>query len=79
MLCRETDHTNLYFIQQRRRGHGKTRGLSSLFVGTLDSVFDTKPAPFRILHVTPNSEVYYGIRSSDIFIAFDVCMYNIIM
>ena len=26
----------------------------------MDSVFDTKPAPFRILHQTPSSEVYYG-------------------
>lgn len=29
-------------------------------MGTLDSVRDTKPPPYRILHQTPNSEVYYG-------------------
>lgn len=49
-----------FFVLQRRRGHGESRGLSSLLVGTLDSVFDTKPAPYRILHQTPNAEVYYG-------------------
>ncbi|KAH1009233.1 hypothetical protein HUJ04_001618 [Dendroctonus ponderosae] len=27
----------------------------------MDSIFDTKPAPYRILHQTPNSEVYYLI------------------
>lgn len=25
----------------------------------MDSIFDTKPAPYRILHQTPTSEVYY--------------------
>lgn len=54
-----TDRTSKFFVLQRRRGHD-TKGLSSLLVGTLDSVFDTKPAPFRILHQTPNSESYYG-------------------
>lgn len=55
-----TKETSRYFVLQRRRGHGESRGLSKLFVGTLDSVFDTKPAPFRILHQTPSSEVFYG-------------------
>lgn len=59
---RDSDENSLYFVRQRRKGHGKSRGLSSLLVGTLDSVLDSKPAPFRILHQTPNSEVYYGIR-----------------
>lgn len=57
---RDTDETSLYFVLQRRKGHGKSKGLSSLLVGTLDSVRDTKPAPYRILHQTPNSEIYYG-------------------
>lgn len=26
----------------------------------MDSVLDTKPPPFRILHQTPSSEVYWG-------------------
>uniref|UniRef100_A0A6B2EBH3 Putative gtpase-activating protein gyp2 n=1 Tax=Phlebotomus kandelakii TaxID=1109342 RepID=A0A6B2EBH3_9DIPT len=59
-----TEHPSKYFVMQRRRGHGQSRGLSSLLVGTLDSVFDTRPAPFRILHQTPSSEVYYEIASA---------------
>jgi len=54
-----TEQSSPYFVLQRRKGHGNTKGLSSILVGTLDSVFDTKPPPFRILHQTPNSEVYY--------------------
>jgi hypothetical protein len=56
---RVTEQSSPYFVLQRRKGHGNTKGLSSILVGTLDSVFDTKPPPFRILHQTPNSEVYY--------------------
>lgn len=61
-MSRDTDETTLYFVLQRRKGHGKSKGLSSLLVGTLDSVRDTKPAPYRILHQTPNSEIYYGMQ-----------------
>ncbi|XP_041977166.1 TBC1 domain family member 9 isoform X2 [Aricia agestis] len=60
----DTDETSLYFVLQRRKGHGKSKGLSSLLVGTLDSVLDSKPAPFRILHQTPNSEIYYVISEA---------------
>lgn len=61
IICyRDNDETSLYFVLQRRKGHGKSKGLSSLIVGTFDSVRDTKPPPYRILHLTPNSEVYYG-------------------
>jgi len=31
-----------------------------MLVGTYDSVMNTKPAPYRILHQTPSSEVSYG-------------------
>lgn len=57
--CRETEDSTLYFVVQHRKGHGTIKGLSSLLVGTMDSIFDTKPAPYRILHQTPSSEVYY--------------------
>ncbi|KAJ2952626.1 hypothetical protein O0L34_g6956 [Tuta absoluta] len=60
----DDDQTSLYFVLQRRKGHGKSKGLSSLLVGTLDSVRDTKPAPYRILHQTPNSEIYYVIATA---------------
>ncbi|XP_017882346.1 TBC1 domain family member 9 [Ceratina calcarata] len=59
-----TEQATVYFVLQRRKGHGKTKGLTSILVGTLDSVFDTKPAPFRILHQTPSSEVYWEIACS---------------
>lgn len=59
-IYRITEEASLYFVRQRRKGHGKTKGLTSIIVGTLDSVFDTKPPPFRILHQTPSSEVYWS-------------------
>ncbi|XP_017769270.1 PREDICTED: TBC1 domain family member 9 isoform X2 [Nicrophorus vespilloides] len=60
----ETEKASIYFILQHRKGHGNSRGLSSLLVGTMDSIFDTKPPPYRILHQTPTSEVYYQIACS---------------
>lgn len=50
-----------YFVLQKRRGHGESRGFGSMLVGTIDSVMNTKPAPYRILHQTPSSEVSYEI------------------
>ncbi|XP_077490901.1 TBC1 domain family member 8/9 [Amblyomma americanum] len=58
-----TEQSNTFFTLQRRKGHG-TKGLSSVLVGTLDSVFDSKPAPYRILHRTPLSEVSYVVATS---------------
>ncbi|XP_030570382.1 TBC1 domain family member 9 isoform X2 [Drosophila novamexicana] len=59
-----------YFVLQKRRGHGESRGFGSMLVGTFDSVMNTKPAPYRILHQTPSSEVSYeiaiGITQDDI-------------
>lgn len=55
---RMTECANPFFILQRRKGHG-TKGIGSLLVGTLDSILDTRPAPYRILLQTGNSEVSY--------------------
>ncbi|XP_017026372.1 TBC1 domain family member 9 isoform X1 [Drosophila kikkawai] len=50
-----------YFVLQKRRSHGESRGFGSILVGTYDSMMNTKPPPYRILHQTPSSEVSYEI------------------
>lgn len=59
----DTERADGYFILQRRKGHG-SKGLSSILVGTIDSVLDSRPAPFRILYQTPGSDVSYTIAAS---------------
>ncbi|XP_034082535.1 TBC1 domain family member 8B isoform X1 [Gymnodraco acuticeps] len=59
-----TEEDNEYFVLQRRRGYGEGGGgLTGLLVGTLDTVLDStsKVAPYRILHHTPDSQVYWSI------------------
>ncbi|CAL8267162.1 unnamed protein product [Merluccius merluccius] len=59
-----TENDNEYFVLQRRRGYGEgAGGLTGLLVGTLDTVLDStsKVAPFRILHHTPDSQIYWSI------------------
>ncbi|KAL0994207.1 hypothetical protein UPYG_G00119230 [Umbra pygmaea] len=59
-----TENGNDYFVLQRRRGYGEgAGGLTGLLVGTLDTMLDStsKVAPFRILHQTPDSQVYWSI------------------
>ncbi|XP_068107148.1 TBC1 domain family member 8B isoform X2 [Hyperolius riggenbachi] len=59
-----TEISNPYFVLQRRRGYGEEGGgLTGLLVGTLDAVLDStaKVAPFRILHQTPDSQVYWSV------------------
>uniref|UniRef100_A0A8C8R5W2 TBC1 domain family member 8B n=1 Tax=Pelusios castaneus TaxID=367368 RepID=A0A8C8R5W2_9SAUR len=58
------ERSNRYFLLQRRRGYGEDGGgLAGLLMGTLDAVLDStsKVAPFRILHQTPDSQVYWSI------------------
>ncbi|XP_042335445.1 TBC1 domain family member 8B isoform X1 [Sceloporus undulatus] len=61
------ERSNRYFVLQRRRGYGQEGGggggIAGLLVGTLDAVLDStsKVAPFRILHQTPDSQVYWTI------------------
>ncbi|KAI4880866.1 hypothetical protein NFI96_031294, partial [Prochilodus magdalenae] len=59
-----TERSNQYFLLQRRRGYGEGGGgIAGLLVGTLDTVLDStaKVAPYRILHQTPDSQVYWSI------------------
>uniref|UniRef100_A0A3Q3LBM5 TBC1 domain family member 8B n=1 Tax=Labrus bergylta TaxID=56723 RepID=A0A3Q3LBM5_9LABR len=69
-----TEKDNEYFVLQRRRGYGEGGGgltgnvngvvfTSWAPCGTLDTMLDStsKVAPFRILHHTPDSQVYWSI------------------
>ncbi|XP_039196786.1 TBC1 domain family member 9B isoform X1 [Crotalus tigris] len=58
-----TERANPFFLQQRRRGHGKGGGLTGLLVGTLDVVLDSSAriAPYRILHQTQDSQIYWAV------------------
>ncbi|XP_038052661.1 TBC1 domain family member 9-like isoform X2 [Patiria miniata] len=76
-----TERANPYFVLQRRKGHGGG-GLASLFIGTLDSVLDSKALPYRILHQTPSSEVSYTVATAvhkrDIFVHWEWLEQNLI-
>ncbi|XP_069754067.1 TBC1 domain family member 9B-like isoform X2 [Narcine bancroftii] len=58
-----TERANPFFVLQRRKGHGRGGGLTGLLVGTLDVVLDSsaRVAPYRILHQTQESQVYWNI------------------
>ncbi|XP_067852059.1 TBC1 domain family member 9B-like isoform X2 [Heptranchias perlo] len=58
-----TERANPFFVLQRRKGHGRGGGLAGLLVGTLDVVLDSsaRVAPYRILHQTQDSQVYWTI------------------
>uniref|UniRef100_A0A8B9HBU7 TBC1 domain family member 8B n=1 Tax=Astyanax mexicanus TaxID=7994 RepID=A0A8B9HBU7_ASTMX len=63
-----TEKSNQYFLLQRRRGYGEGGGgITGLLVGTLDTVLDStaKVAPYRILHQTPDSQVYWSIACGE--------------
>lgn len=54
-----------YFSIQRRKGQG-SRGLSSVLMGTMDSIFSNrKPAGFRIIHHTPSSELSWAVAEAN--------------
>uniref|UniRef100_A0A8C8E1B6 TBC1 domain family member 8B n=1 Tax=Oryzias sinensis TaxID=183150 RepID=A0A8C8E1B6_9TELE len=79
-----TEKDNEYFVLQRRRGYGEGGGgLTGLLVGTLDTVLDStsKVAPYRILHHTPDSQVYWsvacGVTREEIFQHWEWLQQNI--
>uniref|UniRef100_A0A8D0ADX9 TBC1 domain family member 8B n=1 Tax=Sander lucioperca TaxID=283035 RepID=A0A8D0ADX9_SANLU len=79
-----TEEDNEYFVLQRRRGYGEGGGgLTGLLVGTLDTVLDStsKVAPYRILHHTPDSQVYWtiacGVTKEEIVQHWDWLQQNI--
>lgn len=53
-----TERANMHFVLQRRKGRSGKGGFSAIIVGTLDSVRETKPPPYRILHQADGSEIY---------------------
>ena len=59
-----TERANMHFVLQRRKGRSGRGGFSAIIVGTLDSVRETKPPPYRILHQADGSEVYHLISES---------------
>ncbi|XP_034242050.1 TBC1 domain family member 9 [Thrips palmi] len=59
-----TENANKYFLKQRRLGYGPATGISSYLVGTWDSMFDTRPPPYRILHKTPSSDVFHVVAQA---------------
>ncbi|KAL0963691.1 hypothetical protein UPYG_G00309630 [Umbra pygmaea] len=59
-----TEKSNDFFLLQRRRGHGDSRGkFTGLLVGALDTVLDSnaRVTPFRILLQVPGSQVSWAI------------------
>ncbi|XP_022667805.1 TBC1 domain family member 9B-like [Varroa jacobsoni] len=59
-----TEKRSTFFSLQRRKGHG-SRGLSSVLLGTVDSIlYNNKPAPFRVIHHTPSSEVSWAVAEA---------------
>lgn len=64
-LFRDDLETSLYFMLQKRKGHGEAITLQSKVIGTLDTLWNTKPPPFRILlHSPKHEDYYYGITNS---------------
>lgn len=60
----DTDVKSDFFVIQRRRGSGRNSSMfASLLVGTFDSMFESKPPPYRILH-TPEAAAYYEIAQA---------------
>ncbi|PAV77885.1 hypothetical protein WR25_05915 [Diploscapter pachys] len=55
-----TDAQNAYFKLQRRKGHG-TSGFGAILVGTIDSIFDTRPAPFRLIYDFESEDLHITI------------------
>lgn len=59
----DVERANPFFALQKRKGSSGGTGLTSLLVGTIDNVLDNKPAPFRILLQTDDSDLCYVIAT----------------
>lgn len=59
-----TENANKYFLKQRRMGHGPSTSISSVLVGTWDTMWDKRPPPYRILHRTQSSDVCHVIAQA---------------
>lgn len=70
---RITERANPFFVLQRRKGHGGG-GLTSLVIGTIDSVLDNNTDPYRILHQTNDSDISYG-KTHSVYLCFNILMH----
>ncbi|CAD5226888.1 unnamed protein product [Bursaphelenchus xylophilus] len=76
------ERANLFFVLQKRKAQGK--GLGSLFVATIDSVFDTKSLPFRIIYhydgddLSISTVVAVALNSSEIQTHWDYLEKNVL-
>ena len=76
LFNRVTEKFNSFFSFQIRRGHGETaRGWAAKVIGTLDSIRDSRPDPYRILLQHDQSDFSYSELKIQLFLSF-TCSYK---